>query len=1205
MDYYTDPESVAFSGDQSNSSDGKTTRKTDLKSDPSKVEDDKFKKQQKQEVVKSGESNVLNGYRSITYNWTLAGLKKDYLKDPKLYRESELDIVILKSGGKGPSSMFLAGASAEETRQSQEEVYENVDEAAKKIEAVKVKNYNADAVAGFNQRSPGRFDMFIESVDIDTLMAFSASSNNTLPTQIKFEVIEPYSVNGFIEALHVASLAAGYTGYLQASFVLKLEFWGYPDDVDLPEPELIPNSTRYFPFGLTGIEVDITERGTRYRCNAVPYNERAFGEPNVIKKPIKMSGLKVKEILENFFKNLNDQIQKIDKDSKSGPTSNQHNTYKILFKKWDDQQGWVDDPSSKIGDSKLVEIFKDNALYAMVDPSSTTKPNAYKTNGSTQPTPSQQSKVPESIKYTPGQTVVQFAENTNVNDVITSVIRDSEYVRNILKNLKGSIDQFGMLEYFMVRIEVENRDVIDEVSKKPFQDFTYVVTPYKIHYSKVPNYGADQIKEEDLKKLSLREYNYIYTGKNVDVLDFKLNFNTLFFEAVPASMGNKDTPASKTGAAPNNSSNVKTSGTSPDDQSKNEVPLNRTVADAGYTKVNSSGPNASQPLDDPYGALAKSMHNAIIDSKASMITGEMTILGDPFYLVTGGMGNFNPSASGNGKVSDGSVNQLLQEVLVTINFRNPIDINSFNEGGMMYFDPQRVPFSGVYRVTKVSNYFKEGVFKQKLEILRVPGQILDADLRPSDPADRIKLEPAPEDQVKPDVSRELSPSQRADSSSVFNLLNRGTPSPTGNFTNAIGGLGGSNPTDLNRTYGLVSRTGSLISNSAVINQPLPTDVASNARLNTSGLGALAQQALSNPAVLAVAANVLTGNVPAKRALGVLAGAAIGSLISSSNKRSNVGSGIGAGATVDIPSAANFVNDPTALDVKFESNFDSTQFPQGRISETYETQSQNLGQSAIDAVSSIGKGVSNLVKNIGSNISRLTGSSADPNGIGASVGLDVSKLSGLSPNLQSKSLSQITSLISNTPQNVNLSQASDNGVALQYMSSAQIQNLPPTAPYASAPPPETDVGYVNSVVRKGGIPALENLYGVSNVSKISTNILPAGSLASAISNDQTASFNPYGKNYLNTNAVDLAVSNDKMLTVKNQLSGFGLSNITDRNIAGSVTGQFGSKSSGSPLDRLVGNAFNDPNAPPYTGTDPIVRARLGLPPAVDDMGNEVT
>ena len=50
---------------------------------------------------------------------------------------------------------------------------------------------------------------------------------------------------------------------------------------------------------------------------------------------------------------------------------------------------------------------------------------------------------------------------------------------------------------------------------------------------------------------------------------------------------------------------------------------------------------------------------------------------------------------------------------------------------------------------------------------------------------------------------------------------------------------------------------------------------------------------------------------------------------------------------------------------------------------------------------------------------------------------------------------------------------------------------------------------------------------------------------------------------------------------------------DRNLLGSVSARYGSSASVSPLDKLVNN-LSDPNAPPYTGTDPIVRERLGLP-----------
>ena len=82
-----------------------------------------------------------------------------------------------------------------------------------------------------------------------------------------------------------------------------------------------------------------------------------------------------------------------------------------------------------------------------------------------------------------------------------------------------------MIEYFMVRMEVENLKIFDKTSKRPFQKFTYVVTPYKLHYTCIPTYGQEQIDDANLTKLSLREYNYIYTGKNIDITNFEDNIN--------------------------------------------------------------------------------------------------------------------------------------------------------------------------------------------------------------------------------------------------------------------------------------------------------------------------------------------------------------------------------------------------------------------------------------------------------------------------------------------------------------------------------------------------------------------------------------------------------------------------------------------------------------------------------------------------------
>ena len=1124
-------------------------------------------------VAQLPESNILNSYRSVTYNFTLAGLKKDYLTDPKKYRESELDLIILKSGGKGTSIISGAGPAEQDVRLSQRN--DDADPRDRKVQSaaqtnIDVSNNNLSLIQGFNNRSPGRFDMFIENVEIDTLMAFTEGSGSTLPTQIKFEVIEPYSVNGFIEAMHVAAIAAGYPSYLQASFVLKLEFWGYPDAGDFSEPEKIPKSERYFPLGLTGIDVDITERGTRYRCTAVPFNERAFGEPNVIKKPIQMSGEYVSMILNDLIKNINEQVSKSDKDGKSESLGNKHDTYSIKFPKWSDTEGWSDGPN-EIATSRLSEILKDNALYKMVDPATAGKPDAYKKQGSNQPTPAQQSKEPEAIKYTPGKTVVQFAENMNIHEAISSVIRDSEYTRNILKDVKKSIDQFGMINYFMVKVEVTNLNVINETTKKPFQNFEYVVTPYKVHYTRIPTYGQEQIDDKNLKLLSLRQYNYIYTGKNIDIINFKLNFNTLFFEAVPAAMGNTDTPSAKTGAAPDNGVVVKQNATPTETVQKQQVPTPPTKVES--SPVQATGGNAGQLLNDPYAILAKKMHSAIIDSKASMITGEIELLGDPFYLATGGVGNYVSTPDSRGKTKDGEADHIFSEVLITINFRNPIDINP--DTGMMIFDPELIPFSGVYKVNKASSTFKDGTFKQRLEILRIPGQILDQDIKPSDPADANFTRPSPVNQVVPDATRAENPSQRLDSSTALEQLDRGLPSPglpgeLSNFTAATGGLGGSTAGMLMQTPGRVLKSGALAAGSSIIGQPLPTDISSNIRLSSSGLANINQTGLSSAALIAVASNVLTGNIPAPRALSSVATAIGGLAIASALNKPNIGSGIGQGATVKLPGVAL---DPTALDVKFGSTIDPTRLADGSVNSILGG-TKELGVAAVGIVSSLGTKISPFAKDIGSKIAAFGGTNADPRAIGAQVGLDVSQLSGLSGQYQSKSLNQIASFGNNTPEGVNLAQAADTGVVLDYISPSKIQNIPPTTPYSTAPAPGVDIAYVKEVAAKGGATAVANLYGVSNVKGISGNLLPAGVVASALANIPTSQTNPFSNVTGQFNAVDINSIKDKAASAQSQLSGLtGSVPILDKNLVGSVSAKFGSSASASPLNKLINGTFD--------------------------------
>lgn len=1091
-------------------------------------------------IVGTGETNVLNGYRSVTYMFTLAGLPKDYLKDPTKYRQGELDLVILKSGGKGFVGISPPEKVSDQQAATVQSDLANDPTVGSAIQENNVKNVeklqsnNNELVELFNKESPGRFDMFIENVEIETIMAANEEGNTAKPTKITFDIIEPFSINGLLEAMHVASVAAGYTTYRNTPFLLKMEFVGYPDDADLPEPEIVPKSTRYMPIVFTKMAVEVTEKGTRYRCSALPVNDRAFGLPNTLAKPIKMTGSTVKEILSDLMVNLTKQKARVspDADPLHIETDNFEPTdlYEIKFPSRSQENGWQDTPENEIAASQLLDIARDSNLFKMIPPEKSTKPNNYKDKSNKKPETSND----PSVKYVPGQTVIQFTEGATVDSIITSVIRDSVYVKTLLKEIKDKVDSYGMLEYFTVNMQVENLEKISPITKEPYKKYIYTVTPYKVHISRIPPYGSLSYPEKNLKKLSRREYNYLYTGENVDVLNFKLEFNHLFFEAVPPSMGNKETPASKGTAGRSGASTVQVQGTPVNDQKEHEVPLPPTRASP--VDVQATGGNALQPRNDPYSNMAKAMHEAIINSKSALLKGELEILGDPFYLVTGGMGNYNPKLDGNGATEDGEAAYQYAEVLVTINFRNPVDINP--DTGMMQFDENRIPFSGVYRVIKAKSSFKDGVFKQRLEVMRFNGQVLDQKVNPNDPADLLITRPNPKAIPIVDTSRAEDTSQRVSSETVQEQLGRGLPDSgepgeTSNFTGSPGGLGGNE--NLVQTPGQapasfimnsINNPNSIIPTpvpivSQVIGQPLPTnDLASNIRLKTSGLFDLNKSNLTSAALVAVAANVATGNVPVKRAAGLIAGGLLATTVASALNKSNVNSGIGEGANVKLTQDFIPTSELTSAEAKEGRDINNFVNNPNVITDVVSSV-KNLGSSAIDSALGIGASVNRLVGGVGEKLQGLTAPSTDPLNIVARGGLDATKLSGMS-NFTSNINPQISSLMKNTPQNVDLEQAAKAGVILDYLPSAKIANLPPMAPYTTAPEP-------------------------------GQSLIDEAAVSAAYSSP-----------------IDRTVALDKIASAKNSLAQLtGLPNIPDQNITGSVLEKFGSNTIGSnPLDKLM-------------------------------------
>jgi hypothetical protein len=632
--------------------------------------------------------NVLNDYVSYTYIFTLSGLRTASLTNPTLtiFKTDSDELTILKSTGKGTDYKISPGSDGSANAITNNRAKEIIDE--------------------FNADSPGRFDMYIDNVEIESLMGYSGKSGPTLPTKFRFDVFEPYSMNGFIEALQATALASGYVDYVNASYLLKMEFIGYKEGGIL-DPK-IPNSTRYFGIQITKVQLEVNENGTKYTCVGIPFNEYGFSdEINKLRQNVQVEGHTVGTVLENLMSNVMAQRFEADRAASSIPPASS-DEYKIVF-------GDANSTFDRLSKSPLgLDTLKDSRVIAHTNPQSDKNRNAYQAKG-----------IPITDQSSPlNSSVMNFAVNSNITDCISAVISESMWGRNLLKNLKTNYDpKTGMVNYFIVRVSVENKKFIDVIRNRPYQKFTYIVSPYKIHYTLIPAFQQEKFKySNDIKeRLILRDYSYIYTGENIDILDFKINFNNAYYAMMPNAMG-----ITKSSTVPTSVGQEKLNGMVINNSA--ERLSNRTLSaavpgmavnpDLGTNYDNRRQLTAVQPQADPWHVLSKTMYESLVNNATDMIKVDLGIIGDPVYLATGGIGNYNPESS-NGIIKDsGEINQNYGMTFIKINFKNPVDIQE--DGFLDVNKIGRIQFGGVFLVRKVVSKFSSGMFTQKLELSRMP-----------------------------------------------------------------------------------------------------------------------------------------------------------------------------------------------------------------------------------------------------------------------------------------------------------------------------------------------------------------------------------------------------------------------------------------------------------------------------------------------------
>ena len=687
--------------------------------------------------------NDLRDFASYNYIWTLGCLNNYEINFPdKTYRKRDPSIVILRSGGNAGNG----GATAYESK--------------------------------------GKVEYYIDNVDINCLITPSEKYKQSNAFQIDFEIMEPYSMGLFLQALQVAALRCGHKNYLEAPYVLSVDFKGWNDNgINVSKPNL----RRIFPLSLVNIDFEVNEGGSMYKVKAIPWHEQALADQaQSVKTDVTIVGKNVQELLQSGGKSLAEVLNNREQEKKKAKEVITPNEYVIIFPKGrtsadenllgetEDDVGATADPNKEAGGERELSEEKKRELYESITGENNAQvPEDFdaelskllgtvvkrsaigesirdfaekkenlndigKSNlvssyldGGQQPFGRPKFVESEKTKGTFERGKVEISDNgraltfksgTTIQEIIEEVVILSDYGRKVAE---AEPDQFGMIPWFKIQPSVYL--ITDEkqmnLSGKYPMVFVYRVVPFKAHVSRYAPVTKASPGIEMLKSQAVKEYDYIYSGKNDDVLKFDLNFNLAFFTSISpfggkTQSGVKDVEQNKTAGKDENpktkpiegdSSNISQSG-SPTLQEK--------------PKQGTGGTGGTNGLNSTPTSIARDFNDALVNSDVDLITASMTIMGDPYYIADSGMGNYSAGTTPIINITeDGTMDYQSSEVDVLVNFRTPLDISQ--TGG---YDFPRLgisptgAFSGLYQVYMVRNSFSEGVFSQDLKMIRRKNQ---------------------------------------------------------------------------------------------------------------------------------------------------------------------------------------------------------------------------------------------------------------------------------------------------------------------------------------------------------------------------------------------------------------------------------------------------------------------------------------------------
>ncbi len=635
-------------------------------------------------------------------------------------------------------------------------------------------------------------DFYFEDFKMQTVITPNMRNRNTNVIECSFTIIEP---NGFTLINRMIAAAnevnANYVrapgSYIQVPYVLQIDFFGYKETED-SKPEKIKDLTKIIPIKIINIETSVRQSGAEYRIEAVPYNHGAYSQINVsLPYTTKVQGSTVAEIFNplsgesnnisiftNFAENRKNTEREVSQLQKNRETALENADYNEYVNDVDTRLSTATNNLKKIKDTVLEvnsicgafndyyatlkekgdikhapvyiiqfdeEIAK-SKLFSGPQPVDVASAATAKRDPKTDAQAAGGASKGSSLSLRSG--VINIPAGTSIEQLIDFIVRQSDYV----------LDQIFLPQQGITTIDLQNKiqsgenvaNIVDKLVK-PLKWFKIVPTMKIGQWDDTQGRYVPEVIMFSVKTFTIsskypyaprgrvpgyvKKYDYLFTGRNRDIIDWNINFNTLFMMAITAGLdkniqGSTGAGLNPSGAAADPNATQTTVGQPP---VGDPVATPAVAPIAGNSKdTNFDGGNTQKNI-----ASADLKNSLFLDSRGDMIELDLKIIGDPLFIKQDDVFYSRPRDGENQALTPNkSLYMDTGELYIFVNFLTPVDYDE--EKGLAEVKANEIlgpdgaeaaqnlgysNFSGVYKLITVDSTFVRGKFEQNLRMAKV------------------------------------------------------------------------------------------------------------------------------------------------------------------------------------------------------------------------------------------------------------------------------------------------------------------------------------------------------------------------------------------------------------------------------------------------------------------------------------------------------